>query len=125
MNNYCNKCNGAILPNGSMGYAGLVCHCPYKVTVGNGGSDGSGGGGLSGIDYLIKRIESLEAEVICEERRFGELWEQFAALDKVNQELLEALKGMMDWEVRNIVFYSNPAHKRAEAAIAKATGEQA
>ena len=46
-------------------------------------------------------------------------------LHEVNTELLEALKGMMDWEVRNIVFYSNPAHKRAEAAIAKATGEQA
>lgn len=40
-------------------------------------------------------------------------------------ELLEALKGMMDWEVRNITFHSNPAHKQAEAAIAKATGEQA
>ena len=30
-------------------------------------------------------------EIKCEERRFGELWEQFAALVKTNEELLNLL----------------------------------
>ena len=40
----------------------------------------------------------------------------------INAELLEALKAMIDWEVRNIANWDNPAHKKAQTAIAKAEG---
>ena len=79
---------------------------------------------------MTKRPEALRlAEEMSKYRITDESVLQTATelrrLHGVNQELLAALKGMMDWEIRNIAFYSNPAHKRAEAAIAKATGEQA
>ena len=57
-------------------------------------------------------------EIKCEERRFSDLWEQFAALDKVNQELVEALEE----------FLRNPAGDNTEdiarAALAKARGTE-
>lgn len=48
--------------------------------------------GLHRADILKQRIEYLEAEVTCEEQRFSELWTQFAELDKVSQDLTEALE---------------------------------
>ena len=69
-------------------------------------------------------LRRLHEEVKCEERRFNDLWEQFAALDKVNQELLEALKEIADWTDR-YTSAGHPISTVARAAIAKATGEQA
>ena len=40
----------------------------------------------------IDEINLLKAEIECEERRFNQLWDQFAALDKSNQELVEVLE---------------------------------
>jgi hypothetical protein len=41
-------------------------------------------------------------------------------LHSMNQELVEALEGMINWEVRNLINWDNTAHKNAEAALAKA-----
>jgi hypothetical protein len=43
-------------------------------------------------------------------------------LHEVNQELVEALEEMINWEVRNLINWDNTAHKNAEAALAKARG---
>lgn len=72
------------------------------------------------VDYLAE-LRRLHEEIKCEERRFSELWEQFAALDKTNQELLEALKTLIDMDVsyqrgEKVV----QAVEAARAAIAKA-----
>jgi hypothetical protein len=73
-------------------------------------------------------LRRLHEEIKCEERRFGELWEQFAALDKTNQELVEALKAILENDggrgskCFNALRLSD-ARDRAYAAIAKATGQ--
>lgn len=41
-------------------------------------------------------VLQLYAEIKCEELRFLELWEQFAALDKQNQELIEAASKVLE-----------------------------
>jgi hypothetical protein len=58
-------------------------------------------------------------EIKCEERRFGDLWEQFAALDKVNQELVKALR-----YIKNQVIGSDWTHEQA-LNFCKATAKEA
>jgi hypothetical protein len=41
-------------------------------------------------------VLQLYAEVGCEELRFSELWEQFSALDKQNQDLIEAASMLLE-----------------------------
>jgi|GEM_PF-3803207 len=84
---------------------------------------------LNKKDFALHRqsaneLRRLHEEVKCEERRFNGLWEKFAALDKTNQELVEALKEIASWTER----YTTPGHPVsmvARKAIAKATGESA
>ena len=60
---------------------------------------------------ICAAVLEMQAEIAGEERRFNELWDQFCALDKLNQELLEALDRI-------------DTAATADAAIAKATGEK-
>ena len=75
------------------------------------------------FDDNAKELRRLHEEVKCEERRFNDLWDQFAALDKVNQELLAALKEIVDQHGK--FEHCMWAAHIAREAIAKATGEQA
>jgi S-adenosylmethionine:diacylglycerol 3-amino-3-carboxypropyl transferase len=76
-----------------------------------------------GVDPYDKRaavvLRRQHEEIKCEERRFSELWEQFAALDKTNQELLEALKAIVELH-DNTGLFSTSDFDKARAAIAKA-----
>ena len=103
------------------------------------------------MDRVKAELRRQHEEIKCEERRFSELWEQFAALDKVNQELLaankdstnhfntlmadhkklqgvsqelvEALKEMIhQFDQFNVNEFEARAIKDARAAIAKAEG---
>jgi len=47
-------------------------------------------------DNTATELRRQHEEIKCEERRFSDLWEQFAELDKTNQMLLEALKEICD-----------------------------
>lgn len=74
-------------------------------------------------------IERLHEEIKCEERRFNELWDRFAALDKTNQELVEALKQMVliteihqNWTENRFAWAEIDM---AKVALTKATGESA
>ena len=40
---------------------------------------------------ICAAVLEMNEEIKCEERRFNELWEQYSALDKLYQELVEAL----------------------------------
>ena len=58
------------------------------------------------LEHKIPSIKCLEVaaaelrrqheEIKCEERRFSDLWEQFAALDKKNQELERRFNDLLD-----------------------------
>lgn len=136
--NSCMNCGGAILEPGKVyGYAGPTCHCvepkprtPYYVTLGGVSPASGGGGGYISPEaaMILKEIAALKEEIKCEERRFNELWDQFAALDKANQELLEALKMLLDditdyQTINNLGGENNHSQVQARAAIAKAEGE--
>jgi hypothetical protein len=69
------------------------------------------------LEIAAKELRRQHEEIKCEERRFGELWEQFAALDKTNQELLEVLKAILHFNGSKT---PKEVIEQGEAAIAKA-----
>lgn len=126
--NSCINCGGAILQQGKVyGYAGPVCYCaepkprtPYYVHAGlpHPGSGGGGGYVSPETAMILKEIAALKEEIKCEERRFNQLWDQFAALDKVNQELVEALEEIAEWTER-YTSAGHPISTVARAILAK------
>ena len=46
-------------------------------------------------DVYERLFKNMSEEIQCEERRFSGLWEQFAALAKTNQELVESLSDVL------------------------------
>ena len=48
------------------------------------------------VEAAIRELRRQHEEIKCEERRFSDLWEQFAALDKKNQELQRGFDSVLN-----------------------------